>query len=125
MLASGSQSRQAMLRAAGVDFDIMVPNVDESEAKAALLPNRPNPFNPHTVLGFAVPGTAPIPVRITVHSVDGRLVRTLVSRRVEPGYHEALWDGRNESGVPVASGIYIGRAVIGGAAFARKMTLLR
>jgi hypothetical protein len=95
------------------------------EAKAALLPNRPNPFNPHTVLGFTVPGTAPIPVRITVHSVDGRLVRTLVSRRVEPGYHEALWDGRNESGVPVASGIYIGRAVIGGAAFARKMTLLR
>ena len=94
-------------------------------ARAALLPNRPNPFNPHTVLGFTVPGSAPALVRITVHSVDGRLVRTLVSRRVEPGYHEALWDGRNESGVPVASGVYIGRAVIGGAAFARKMTLLR
>ena len=94
-------------------------------AVAALYGNRPNPFNPHTTLGFTVPGPGPAAVRITIHSVDGRLVRTLVSRRVEPGYHEALWDGRNESGVPVASGVYIGRAVIGHAAFSRKMTLLR
>jgi hypothetical protein len=87
--------------------------------------NRPNPFNPVTAIGFAVPGTMPVEVRLIVFSMAGRLVRTLVSRRVEPGYHVARWDGRDERGNPAASGIYVYRAEIGGAIFSRKMTLLR
>jgi len=87
--------------------------------------NRPNPFNPVTAIGFSVPGTSPVEVRLRVFSMGGRLVRTLVSRRVEPGYHVARWDGRDERGNPAASGIYVYRAEIGGAVFSRKMTLLR
>jgi flagellar hook assembly protein FlgD len=64
-------------------------------------------------------------VRFRVYTVDGRLVRTLVSRRVEPGYHVARWDGCDDRGHPAASGVYVYRTEIGKAAFTRKMTLLR
>jgi len=94
-------------------------------ARASLAQNRPNPFNPVTVIGYAVAETGPEEVRLRVFTVAGRLVRTLVSRRVEPGYHEARWDGRDDHGLPAASGIYVYRANIGRTAFTRKMTLLR
>jgi len=91
----------------------------------ALSQNRPNPFNPETVIGFNVPGGAPALVRLRVYTVDGRLVRTLVSRRLDPGYHEARWNGRDDRGVGVATGVYICRAEIGSATLTRKMALLR
>lgn len=94
-------------------------------ARASLAQNRPNPFNPETVIGFTVPGTAPALVRLRVFTVDGRLVRTLVSRQVDPGYHEARWNGRGDRGEGLASGVYICRAEIGSATLTRKMALLR
>jgi Peptidase family C25/FG-GAP-like repeat/FlgD Ig-like domain len=93
--------------------------------RASLGQNHPNPFNPWTVIGYSVPGQAPLPVTLRIYSVAGRLVRTLVSRRVEPGYHEVRWDGRDDLGHPTASGTYFYRAEIGPAAFTRKMALLR
>ncbi|MGE5175265.1 MAG: C25 family cysteine peptidase [Hyphomicrobiales bacterium] len=94
-------------------------------ARASLAQNRPNPFNPVTAIGYTVPGPDAATVRLRVYTVDGRLVRTLVSRRVDPGYHEALWDGRGDRGENVASGVYVYRAEIGRATFTRKMALLR
>ncbi len=94
-------------------------------ARPSLAQNRPNPFNPWTVIGYTVVGAAPVEVRLRVYAVDGRLVRTLVSRRVEPGYHEAPWNGRDDRGRPAASGVYVYRAEIGAASFTRKMALLR
>jgi hypothetical protein len=94
-------------------------------ARASLEQNRPNPFNPATVIGYSVPATGPEEVRLRVFTVAGRLVRTLVSRRVEPGYHVARWDGRDDRSLPAASGIYMYRADIGRTAFMRKMALLR
>ena len=94
-------------------------------ASASLAQNRPNPFNPVTAIGLTVPGPSAAPVTLRVFTVDGRLVRTLVSRRLDPGYHEVRWDGRGDSGAPLGSGVYLYRAEIGSAAFARKMALLR
>jgi len=94
-------------------------------ARASLDQNRPNPFNPSTVIGYSVSAAGPVEVRLRVFTVAGRLTRTLVSRRVEPGYHEARWDGRDDRGLPAASGIYVYRAEIGRTAFTRKMALLR
>jgi hypothetical protein len=94
-------------------------------ARAALRQNRPNPFNPVTVIGFTVPGPAAAPVTLRVFTVDGRQVRTLVSRQLDPGYHEVRWDGRGDSGAPLGSGVYLYRAEIGSVSFARKMALLR
>jgi hypothetical protein len=94
-------------------------------APASLSQNRPNPFNPVTVIGFRVPGPASAPVALRIYAPDGRLVRTLVSRRFDPGYHEVRWDGAGDSGAPLASGVYLYRAQIGASSFSRKMALLR
>lgn len=94
-------------------------------APARLEQNRPNPFHPATVIGYSVPVGARQRVAIRVYTVAGRLVRTLVQRADEPGYHEVRWDGRDDHGRPAASGVYLYRAEIGPAVLTRKMALLR
>ncbi len=94
-------------------------------ALPALLQNRPNPFNPSTVIRYVVPGPAPEPVTLRVYDVQGRAVATLVSRRVDPGYYDVRWDGRDDHGGSVSSGIYFYRAEIGGRVFTRRMALLK
>jgi hypothetical protein len=109
----------------GIEPPPGVPEPAAPAARAALDQNRPNPFNPSTVIGYAVPGTEPQRVTIRVYTVSGRLTRTLVSRSEEPGYHEARWDGTDDHGRPAASGVYLYRAEIGAATLTRKMALLR
>ena len=72
----------------------------------ALLPNVPNPFNPHTVIRFQV--ATPERVSYVVYDSAGRRVRELLDGMVAAGYHEVPWDGRAENGQAVASGIYHG-----------------
>ncbi len=93
-------------------------------ALPALLQNRPNPFNPSTIIRYVVPGPAPADVVLRVYDVQGRVVATLVSRRADPGYHDVRWDGRDDRGRRVSSGIYFYRAEIGGHSFTRKLAVL-
>lgn len=72
-----------------------------------LRPNYPNPFNPSTVITYAVPAASRI--RVTVFDVLGREVRLLVNGTVQAGLHRTLWDGNNENGMNAASGIYFCR----------------
>jgi hypothetical protein len=74
-----------------------------------LLPNYPNPFNPYTNIRFDIPGeiAEPLAVRLTVFDVSGRKITTLVDHPLLPGRYEAVWDGRDQKGNFVASGIYI------------------
>ncbi len=77
---------------------------------AGLLPNYPNPFNPETWIPFQL--VEPSDVVVRVHDTSGELVRTLDVGYRNEGYHvsreaSAFWDGRNEAGEPVASGLYI------------------
>jgi hypothetical protein len=69
--------------------------------------NYPNPFNPTTTINYQVPQVSD--VNLVVYNILGQKVRTLVNDRMEPGYHSVVWDGRNEDGRTVASGIYIYR----------------
>ena len=94
-------------------------------ARAWLAPNRPNPFNPSTVIGFGVPGPGRAEVRLRIFNVAGRLLSTLVSRPYDPGYHEVRWDGRNDRGAELSSGVYLLRAEIGPATMSRKLALIR
>lgn len=66
--------------------------------------NYPNPFNPVTQIRFQLP--EPTQVRLEVYNLLGQCIRTLVQEKLNPGTHLVLWDGRNENGQPVASGIY-------------------
>ncbi|MBD3366646.1 MAG: T9SS type A sorting domain-containing protein, partial [Candidatus Eisenbacteria bacterium] len=90
----------------------------------ALRPPRPNPFTASTELSFDTPGNGRRVV-IRVCDVAGRLVRTLYDGRPPAGRHSVGWDGRAESGVPVASGVYLVNLDSGGFRRTRKVVRLR
>ncbi len=88
--------------------------------------NRPNPFNPVTRISFEVPaGAGRVPVRLAVYSVRGELVRVLADGERAPGPYEATWDGRDERGAPVTSGIYFYHLRAGTYSASRRMVLLK
>jgi hypothetical protein len=94
-----------------------------------LFQNYPNPFNSSTVIWYHLPdvGYQPAEVEITVYNLLGKVVRTLVKTRQYPGEHKVLWDGKDDSGKEVASGIYFYRLKVSGLQLVkpRKMVLLR
>ena len=94
--------------------------------ETALLPNYPNPFNPETWIPYQLSEAAD--VTMTLYAVDGRLVRTLELGYQSAGVyhgrtHAAYWDGRNEFGEPVASGIYFYTLTAGEFTATRKMLI--
>jgi hypothetical protein len=89
----------------------------------ALEQNYPNPFNPSTTINFALPKDAGVSLK--VYDVLGREVRTLVNDKVNAGYHEVVWDGRNAFGAQVASGMYIYRITAGDFTSSKKMMMLK
>ncbi len=88
-----------------------------------LFANVPNPFNPMTTIRYDLPKGEH--VRLEVHDVGGRLVRTLVNRRVEAGRHEVVWRGLGADGRRVASGIYFYRLQAASFVTTRRMVLLK
>jgi len=71
----------------------------------ALHNNYPNPFNPITNIRYDIPEISD--VRIDIYNINGQRVRTLVSREHQPGRYKIQWNAANDSGSPVASGMYI------------------
>lgn len=88
-----------------------------------LAQNYPNPFNPSTTIRYALPSRGL--VRLTVYSVLGEEVRTLISgEEKEAGHHEVVWDGLDARGRETASGVYVYRMDYGSAgrgSFSRSM----
>jgi len=89
----------------------------------ALHANYPNPFNPRTTIHYSLPQA--MSVRLVIYDVSGRLVRKLVDRVQDAGDRAVSWDGRDERGLSVGSGVYIYRLEAGGTTLARKMSLLK
>ncbi|MFH1277923.1 MAG: FlgD immunoglobulin-like domain containing protein [Candidatus Eisenbacteria bacterium] len=89
----------------------------------ALHPNRPNPFNPATGIGFSLERPSRAVVRI--FDTAGREVRTLVDADLPAGPHSVSWDGRNDRGQEVSTGIYFYRLEAGDFRSTHKMALLR
>ncbi len=91
--------------------------------RVMLRPNYPNPFNPGTTIPFTLPSAGT--VSLAVYDISGRVVRTLAAGTKAAGEHAASWDGRDEGGSPVASGVYFVRIEAGGESAARKILLLK
>ncbi len=70
----------------------------------SLSQNYPNPFNPETTIEFGLPAAGV--VFINIYDINGHLVRNLVAERVSAGNHSVMWNGRDNSGVRVVSGVY-------------------
>jgi hypothetical protein len=90
----------------------------------ALYQNAPNPFNPETAIRYDVPAPGG-KVTLKVFDVSGRLVRTLVDGTQTAGRHTARWNGKNDEGQGVASGIYFCRMTAPGFTERRKLVLMR
>ncbi len=88
-----------------------------------LYQNYPNPFNPNTSIKFYVPERSD--VSLEVFDVGGRLVRTLCRKTLEQGRYSFLWNGVDNTGRSVASGVYFYRLKAGKKVVTRKMVLLR
>ena len=85
--------------------------------------NYPNPFNPTTTIRYALPKRSD--VTIEIYNLIGQLVTRIHREGVRAGYHEERWNGVNQGGVPIASGVYIYRLRAGEYVQTRKMVLLR
>jgi hypothetical protein len=89
----------------------------------ALYQNYPNPFNPSTVIRFEIPVRANVDIRVL--NLLGQRVRTLAAGVRAAGPHEVIWNGRDDRGDPVPSGVYLYRANLGSHIASRKMLLLK
>jgi|GEM_PF-3128721 len=90
----------------------------------SLRENYPNPFNPGTTIEYDLPAPGGW-VNLSIYDVRGRLVRTLVDRSLLPGHYETLWNGKDDSGTAVSSGLYFCRMQAGEFTATRKMVLMR
>jgi parallel beta-helix repeat protein len=85
--------------------------------------NFPNPFNPLTTIGFDLAQAGH--VRLSVYDPRGRLVRLLLDAMLPADRHRTVWDGRDNKGARVSSGIYYSRLETADGVFHRKMALLK
>ena len=94
--------------------------------ETAVLPNYPNPFNPETWIPYHL--SKPASVTVSIYTTDGQLVRRLVLGHQSAGIYESrsravYWDGRNDLGEPVASGVYFYTLTAGDFAATRKLLI--
>jgi hypothetical protein len=101
----------------GHDGDGLIPN------RFSLAQNYPNPFNAGTNIGFAIEKGGQ--VNLTVCNLLGQTVRTLLNGYRDPGVYTEAWDGRDEHGTSVPSGIYFSRLIQNSQTQVRKMVLLK
>lgn len=85
--------------------------------------NYPNPFNPSTTIEYGLPGDTR--VTLTIYNVLGQEIRRLVDAQQNAGIHAALWDGKDDRGMQVTSGIYLYRISSIRFQYTRKLVLLR
>lgn len=106
----------------GGDYASAIATVPVPSAKTALMQNAPNPFAGQTTIPYTLEGAAD--VTIDIFDVTGRRVARLKEGERAPGPHTALWNGRNGSGRPLASGVYFYR-LVGSGVGVKKMILVR
>ncbi len=105
-------------------------SVDEADGALpptfALFQNYPNPFNPETTITYSITqaGSGSV-VTLAVYNLLGEQVRLLVEEPKEAGEYSAVWDGRNDQGLVLSSGIYIYKLQVGDFVTSRRMLLLK
>jgi hypothetical protein len=134
----------AKLLSLGVNSRLTRPSTESMEGEEALLAsalgnlaatglpksfelaqNYPNPFNPSTTISYAIPEGENVITRLAIYNIRGQLVRELVDEIQNPGIYRVEWDGRDQHGRQVASGVYIYHLQAGDFVQTRKMVLLK
>ena len=120
-------NRYEFLDGVGDQFGFLT-GVDNEKATGlpqefALHRNYPNPFNPQTSIAYELPVTAK--VDLAVYNVLGQKIRTLVNVNKAAGRYAATWDGKNDFGMQVASGVYFYKIMAGDFVQSYKMMLVK
>ena len=115
------------LEVVGGGASVETESIEVPIASAKLYQNHPNPFNPSTTIAFTVPGGSGSKqnVALNVYDLRGGLVKSLMNGPVAGGRHEVNWNGTNNRGEQVASGVYFTKFASGGYKSVKKMILLR
>ncbi|MCK6558373.1 S8 family serine peptidase [candidate division KSB1 bacterium] len=92
-------------------------------AAFALLPNYPNPFNPATTIAFQLPAASA--VELAVYDISGRRVQHLLAGKLPAGLHRVRWNGRDEGGNAVSTGVYFCKIIAGNWVASQKLLLLQ
>lgn len=111
-----------------IDYDNPTTDVGEDELASRteafqLSQNYPNPFNPGTQISFDLHKTTK--VSLLVYNVFGQKVRTLIDTDLPTGRYTVSWDGKNDEGTNVSSGVYFCRLLAGDKMSTKKMTLMK
>ena len=102
----------------GVQGENVVPDV-----KFALQQNFPNPFNPKTAIRYSIPKDSK--VELKVYNIKGQLVKTLVNEKQKRGHYTVIWDGGNDKGKEVSSGVYFYRIKANKKTIVKKMVTIK
>ena len=97
--------------------------LDEAPGELLLGANHPNPFNPTTIIEYSLPSQTM--VTIEIFNVLGQRVRTLVNETKPAGSHQAEWNGADDRGNPVSTGVYLYRFQAGEVVQTKKMLLIK
>jgi exo-beta-1,3-glucanase (GH17 family) len=105
------------------DMGLAMEKQSAKPERFALFQNYPNPFNSHTAISFDLP--AECRVEMVVYSVMGHEVAILVDQNMPAGSNRVKWDGRNETGMPMPSGLYLCRIKAGEYRAIKKLVLMQ
>jgi len=100
-----------------------VTGTNEIPSTLVLQGNFPNPFNPVTTIKFALPSKGH--TKVTIYNIKGQQVKKLCDGNLEKGSNSIVWDGRDNKGSSVASGLYLYRIEFAGKVYAKKMMMLK
>jgi len=106
-----------------INIEYIVPNTDDDIASLEMLGNYPNPFNPTTTIYFSLEEDEYI--ELSVYNLKGQLVNNLVSGDFAQGRHDIIWNGEDEHGNMLSSGIYLYKLQTDNNIFTRRMLLLK
>ena len=109
------------------DLTVSALNLDVSERakpnRYELIKNTPNPFNSSTAIEFGIPKKCV--VSLDILDVSGRVIRNLASCEFDSGWHRIVWDGENDAGENMPSGVYLYRLRAGDFVSMKKMVLVK
>lgn len=107
-----------------IQLSPLVGTDDDLPVLTALHCNVPNPFNPTTKIAFSTADNQNI-TKLVVYNLKGQQIKILVNEILPAGPHSVIWDGNDDSGVPISSGVYLYRMTSGNFKSNRKMILIK
>ena len=121
--STGNSRGEGLMLLTGINDEL---NKEKIPADYIIAQNYPNPFNPGTTISFTVPENLDgRKTSLTVYDINGRVVKKLIDRILPSGSYLTRWNGTNEFGKKVSSGIYFYKVQIGIQKFIGKMNLIK